>query len=221
LSSPVDAKEEDRPIFAWANNSVQDDSEPEQSSGLLKLVLIGGALVLAIASVWGFSRYQREYAVAHFNRGEALKSNNDLIGARRELEACVSECPDGWEKEAAKRELEWIVPAIAAQGKPQPSAEGTERQEAVTGVPIDYPTFYAKSHTGLPVGKRYNFHAILTHDLCIQSDPHVTYDLLCSTRADFDKQEEYESLLRETGYGEGTIVASMGADGTINIHSFH
>lgn len=106
LPSHGDAKEEDRPIFAWASGSGAEDPEPEPPSGLLKLVLICGALVLAVACVWGFTHYQREYAVAHFKRGEELKSNNDLIGAQRELEACLSECPDGWEKDAARRELE-------------------------------------------------------------------------------------------------------------------
>jgi hypothetical protein len=173
--------------------------------------------------VWGFTQYQQENAVAHYKRGEELKSNNDLIGAQRELKACLVECPDGWQKNTAREELERIEPLIAAQGKPQqaqPSAEETERQQAVLGTPIDYPTFFAKIHTGLPIEKRYRFNAVLSHDLCIMSDSTSASHLFCGTRADFDSQAEYESLLRGNDRPSGTIVASMGADGTVNIHSF-
>lgn len=95
------------------------------------------------------------------------------------------------------------------------------RIQALDGEQIDYPTFFAKVHTGLPVGKRYRFYAILSHNLCIKSDRTYSSHLWCGARADFDNQAEYESLLRGTDDVSGTIVASMGADGTINIHSFH
>ena len=219
LPTSADAKEEDRPIFAWASSSVAEDSEPEPSSGLLKLVLICGALVLAIVLAGALLLGQRDTGIAHFKRGEELKNAGDYRGAKQELELCLSECK-GWEKNTAREELERIEPLIAAQGQPQPSAEETERQQAVMGTPIDYMSFYAKSHTGLPVGQRYSFCAVLNHDLCISSDSQFN-DNLCGTRADFDNQAEYESLLRRTDKASGTIVASVGADGTINIHSFH
>ncbi len=233
LPSPADAKD-DRPIIAWASSSVPEDSEPKQSSGRLKLVLIVAALVLAIACLWGFSSYQhsqrKHEAEAHFERAQELKSRWDLIGAQREYEACLSECPEYWEQVAASRELGWIVPAIAAQGKPQPSAEekaGAERQrqqeEIVNGESIDYVDFYAKAKgTGLPVGKRYSFHAILGHGqvvLCLQATTHD--HIWCGVEAAFDNQAEYEGFLRGPDDQTGTVVALMGADGKINIHSFH
>jgi hypothetical protein len=95
-----------------------------------------------------------------------------------------------------------------------------ERQQAVYGEQIDYPTFFAKIHTGLPIGKRYRFNAILSHDLCLKSDMTTGSHLFCGTRADFDNQAEYESLLRGPDNVSGTIIASMGADGTVNIHAF-
>jgi hypothetical protein len=140
-----------------------------------------------------------------------------LEGAKREYEVSISKCPNCWEATVAKQQLDWIVPAIAAKQNPQEQ----ERLQAVYGEEIDYPTFFAKIHTGLPIGKRYNFKATITHALCIMSDSTTDSHLFCGARANFDNQAEYENLLRGTDNASGTIVASMGADGIINIHSFH
>ena len=129
LPSPADAKD-DRPIIACASSSVPEDSEPKQSSGRLKLVLICGALVLAFALAGALIPRQRDTGIAHFKRGEELKMTGDYKGAKQELEVCLSECK-GWEGNTAREELERIEPLIAAQEKPQPSAEETERQKTV------------------------------------------------------------------------------------------
>jgi hypothetical protein len=174
---------------------------------------------LAIVFVWGISHDETGAALAHYKRGEELKFS-DLKAASQEFEACLSKCPDGWQKDSSKQELAWIEPAIAAGWSPQ-YEEAKRNQDPAYGEQIDYPTFFAKSRTGLPIGKRYRFYAILSQNLCIKSDSTYNSHLCCDTRAAFDNQAEYESLLRGTDNVSGTIVASMGADGIINIHSFH
>jgi RNA polymerase subunit RPABC4/transcription elongation factor Spt4 len=231
LQAPADAEIEDMPLFGWASSSVSEDSEPKELSGPLKLVLICGALVLAIACVWGFTQYQQENAVAHYKRGEELKSNNDLIGAQRELKACLVECPDGWQKNTAREELERIEPLIAAQGKPQqaqPSAEEkaeAEQQEEITGTPIDYDSFYAKSlSTGLPVGKRYRIDSV---DVALDSNAPAfkasngSWERSTVFAPAFFSRSQQEDLLKQSAnlpsahYLICTVVVSMSSNGKI------
>jgi hypothetical protein len=127
-----------------------------------------------------------------------------------------SQCP---EAKNAKEQLKWIEPAIAAGWTPQ-YEESKREQDPAYGEHINYTAFFAKAHTGLPIGKRYRFDAILSQSLCIKSNRTYNSQLLCGTRADFDNRLQYELLLSGPDNVSGTIVASMAADGTIDIHSF-
>ena len=129
LPPPGYAEQEERPIFAWASSSTSEDSEPKQSSGLLKLVLICGALVLAIVVAGALLLGQRDTGIAHFKRGEELKNAGDYTGAKQELEVCLSECK-GREKNTAREELGRIEPLIAAQAAPPAASEQGADDEA-------------------------------------------------------------------------------------------
>lgn len=95
-----------------------------------------------------------------------------------------------------------------------------EKEMAESGGPIAYGAFYAKSKTGLTVGKRYRFSACLDQYLFISSrEPGVRQSI--GIVAQFDDRSEYERWLSSGKDHCGTIVASMLWDGHIAVHRLH
>jgi ribosomal protein L40E len=105
----------------------EEEPEPKQSSSLVKIALICGALPLAIVLAGSLLLGQRDAGIAHFKRGEDLKNAGDYKGAKQELERCLSDCK-GWEKNTAREELERIEQLIAAREKPPQAQQSAESQ---------------------------------------------------------------------------------------------
>ena len=181
-------------------------------------VIFGSVTILGILIHYAGQNAQTE-ATEHYNHAANLVGAGDLTGGKLEYQASIAVCSQCPEAKNAKEQLKWIEPAIAAGWTPQ-YEESKREQDPAYGEHINYTAFFAKAHTGLPIGKRYRFDAILSQSLCIKSNRTYNSQLLCGTRADFDNRLQYELLLSGPDNVSGTIVASMAADGTIDIHSF-
>lgn len=134
--------------------------------------------------------------------------NDPLVGpAKKALEAA----------EKARQEYR----LVAAQQEEQRKA-AVEKENAAVGEEIDYETFYAKSKTGLPLGKRYRFEACLSSSVsCLDNTSEFVNQTICGLEPEFDDEAEYEAVLREGRRQCGTVVASMRYGGTIGIHRLH
>jgi len=98
------------------------------------------------------------------------------------------------------------------------AAKAREKEMAESGEPVDYGKFYAKSSTGLRVGKRYRFQACLTNDTpCLRNSYGLT-QYICSLNMEFDSRDDYERWLQTGREHCGTIVASMGWNGRVSVH---
>lgn len=100
-----------------------------------------------------------------------------------------------------------------------------EEQEKLTreqGEPIDYKLFYAKAQsTGLPIGKRFRFTSLVNHGLQLHLPDYSEYPnledrLFCE--AAFDDEAQHQQFLLGKDYTNRTVVASMGSNGTVQIH---
>jgi len=89
---------------------------------------------------------------------------------------------------------------------------------ARTGEPIGYGQFYAKTITGMTIGKRYRFKACLSQTPCLGNSSGDSSQLVCSLdMSSFDDKSEHMKWL-ETGNNYcGEIVAEMMYSGQISI----
>lgn len=113
----------------------------------------------------------------------------------------------------------WLgVSAWINRPSPSPPPEEQEKLTPEQGKPIEYNLFYAKAKsTGLPIGKRFRFTAMLTHDLMLYGQGGPGDNSLAGEAA-FDDEEQHERLLQNPDYQTHRVVASMGGDGQIQIH---
>lgn len=102
-----------------------------------------------------------------------------------------------------------------------------DEQETLTpeqGEPIEYSLFYAKAKsTGLPIGKRFRFTAMVTHELMLYLNSKDKFGIPSLAdplggQAAFDDDAQHEQFLQGPGLQTRTIVASMGYSGHIQIH---
>jgi hypothetical protein len=148
-----------------------------------------------------------------YGMGSYLQATGNLSGAKEAFEAVLAKFPASDVVDKAKQRLADVETAIASQEQ----AKLAEEQE--NGTPIAYVDFYAKSHTGLEVGKRYRFRAAIDQMLCLSDTPDDLTHINCGTEAAFDSDAEYEAFLRGPERVMGTIVASMSSGaGRIQIH---
>lgn len=99
--------------------------------------------------------------------------------------------------------------------------EARDREVADSGEPVDFGVFYAKSKTGMQVGKRYRFRACLNQIPCVNSAEHGVSQSICSVDPQFDDVSEYERWLSSGQSHCGTIVAAMQYGGSIGVYRLH
>ena len=171
-----------------------------------------------------------ETAQYYFQDGQDYFAAKEFDKAIPSFEAVISKFPNDPLVASATKSLAIAQKAQASEIVRKQRAEAAaqrarEQEMALTGEPIDYAVFFAKSHTGLPIGKRYRF------DACLATDPPCLYrhsegqyhtdQGICGLNMDFDDQAEYERWLQTGREYCGNIVASMNWDGTIAIHRLH
>jgi hypothetical protein len=113
--------------------------------------------------------------------------------------------------EIAKQQREESAQQQRAEADRQRAeAQRQEAAERVWGIPIDYPTFFAKAKgTGLPLGKRYKFRAKVSHDFCL-SDPDGYEHILCGgSQIDEDNSARLEQFLKGPDRPVLNVTAAM------------
>ena len=173
---------------------------------------------------------ERMSAVYCYHDGVYAQTHGYLDRAKADFETVLAKFPASSLVDQAKQRLAAVDTTIALQGevdlaeeqrrraKEQRRREEQEQAELENGQPIAYVEFYVKSHTGLVIDKRYRFRAAINQDLCLGDTLNDHTHLACGPKASFDNDAEYEALLRGSFWTMGTIVASMGSDGHIQIH---
>ncbi len=109
----------------------------------------------------------------------------------------------------------------AAHSEGGGSVASSDVDKAMAGERIDYGLFYAKSHTGLVLNKRYRFTACLSTTPCLSEGAMGGNQKLCPVIMSFDDVSEYENWLRDGADHCGTIVASMTSQGRVAVHRLH
>jgi len=188
----------------------------------------------------------KETADYYFKSGIDHQSAGNLQEAKTAFEAVVAKFPTSSLVGSAQQRLAAVDEAItneaAAMAAEQKKAEADrlaeeQRQQAEQeklareqGEPIDYNVFYAKvkSET-LPIGKRFRFVAVITHDLNLSQQDAQGGKALYYEAAAFDDQTQYEQFLQHDDFHQNsdglrvagtihTIVASMGSNGWVQIY---
>lgn len=122
-------------------------------------------------------------------------------------------------EEASKARDEQIAKEVEVK---RAEAMAHEKETAKSGEATSYENFYAKSKTGLNIGKRYRFDACLSSaGDCIYSISENMGQMICGIEPEFDDPSEYEAALRGGTKYCSTIVASMRYGGIIGIHRLH
>ncbi len=168
----------------------------------------------------------KETAQYHFQQGQDFLSGDNFDSAIASFRLVTDKYPNDPLVAAANKSIAAATQkkAAAAEQKRREeaaAARAREKEMAESGEPVDYGRFYAKSRTGLTVGKRYGFHACLSTTPCLQESQYGTGQVICSLNMDFDNQAEYERWLESGQKHCGTIVASMNWGGSITVHRLH
>lgn len=169
----------------------------------------------------------KQTAQYHYQRGQDLLAKEDWAAAEEAFKTVLAKFPkDPLVPEATKalakategrKATEELMAAIEKD-----HAEARAREEAQSGEEMEYATFYAKSRTGLPVGKRYRFDACLSSDAsCIDARSEFVNQMICGIATDFDDPSELEAALSEGRRTCGPMVASMSSSGTVRLHRLH
>ena len=167
-----------------------------------------------------------ETAEYHFRLGQDYLSSDNWDSAIESFNTVIKKYPNDSLVTPARKSL------IEAEGKRQAYQEKAAEEERVqneerekeiakSGEEIYYGDFYAKSRTGLTIGKRFKFSACMNQTPCLRNPDALVDQTICSIEPQFDDQAEYEHWL---GTGEkycGNIVASMLWGGTIAVHRLH
>ncbi|MDR3674697.1 MAG: hypothetical protein P4N24_04360 [Acidobacteriota bacterium] len=114
------------------------------------------------------------------------------------------------------------IQELMLANEPQKQQPEQEKPTPEQGEPIEYSLFYAKAKsTGLPIGKRYRFTALVCHELHVYLPDYSEYPNLNDElwgEAAFDDEAQHQQFLLGKDWTNRTIVASMGSDGMVQIH---
>lgn len=169
----------------------------------------------------------KETADFHFKSGQDHLAAQDFESAVKSFETVVNKYPNdplaGSAKESLKKAEEaWKEQKKRLAEQEQAAKAAAENEVAESGEEIGYGAFYAKSITGLTIGKRYRFHACLSAaSSCVINISMSVDQNICDIEPEFDDQSEYEAWLSNGTKYCGPIVASMRYGGTIGIHRLH
>lgn len=158
--------------------------------GQALLILLGLPLLLVVlAGLFGSSPNDPLTPTAYVMKGRARPADPQREAIIREVEA---------ERRAASEKAE-------------------ETAKKYRGTPIDYPTFFAKVKTGLPLGKRYTFRAKVNHNFSMM-DPtgEIAGHFLSTTfhpeEIDSDNRARVEQFLKGTDNQVFNVTAAMMTD---------
>lgn len=159
----------------------------------------------------------KETAEYHFKSGQDHMMSGDWKSAAAEFQIVIDKYPNDPLTENSKSMLLQANSAIADE------VARHEKELSERGEPIEYGEFYAKTKTGMPIGKRYRFTACINQIPCINSqDPSIrSKQSVCSVSPEFDDPDEYASFLSEGRQYCGEIVAGMQWGGTVAVYRLH
>lgn len=169
----------------------------------------------------------KQTAQFHYQRGQDHLAKQEWAEATGAFETVIAKYPTDSLVAASTAALAQAKAGGAAAEARQAEQERREREAAArevaeSGEEMDYATFYAKSRTGLPVGKRFRFDACLNSDAtCIDARSEFVNQMICGIATDFDDSTELEAALSEGRRQCGPIVASMSYSGTVRVHRLH
>ena len=164
----------------------------------------------------------KETADYYYQQGVDLQSSGNLADAKAAFEVVVAKFPTSNLVGSAQQRLGAVNEAIAKAEadklvEMQRQQEERENWERENGTTISYTTFRARAlNSGLPIGKRFRFSARIDHGLVMDSG--FGEGNLLRGHAAFDDEKQLEQFLQGPDPQDKTVVASMGADGMIQIH---
>lgn len=82
--------------------------------------------------------------------------------------------------------------------------------QRLQGTSIDYPTFFAKAKgTGLPLGRRYTFRAMVSHNFCLHDAGGYDHILCVESQIDDDNLARLEQFLKGPDRQDLNVTAAM------------
>lgn len=185
------------------------------------------ALKEQVALLQAEMKKMKETADFVYKTGQEQLKANDWEGAAKSFEDVIRKYPNdplvGAARTAHKEAVEMIErKAIEAAKAEEERAEANRREVAESGEEIEYASFYAKSQTGLPFGKRYRFIACVSSSgTCIENTSKYGGQSICAVEPQFDDSAEYENFLRAGQPQCGVVVVSLLHGGRLAMHRLH
>jgi hypothetical protein len=172
----------------------------------------------------------KETADYYLQQGVDQQSAGNLQEAKTAFEAVIAKFPTSSLVGSARQRLIAVNEAIAKEEADFAVRMNTQqaKQEEMTrngGEPIDFASFSAKARSnGLQVGKRYRFESTPNDELTSLCPPRQLFrsGTLIGIVANLDDPAQKEGVLTKlvnSPLSVCTVVASMGTDGVIYLHS--